>query len=451
MKTKLAIIAAVFLLGAPVFAHRLDEYLQAIIVSVGEDHIRASVRLIPGVAVSSAVSAAVDLNHDGVFSDAEQQTYAQQVLHNLSVSVDGHKLTPVLRTVNFPPPTDMKEGLGEIHIEFTAELPAGSSDRTLIVENHHLPRMSVYLMNCLAPQSRNIRLVAQNRNQNQSYYRVDYVQSGSRNDSLLSLWRSRLVSTLAPFAGVPGMFKLGMRHIAEGPDHLLFLIALLLPAPLLAVRSRWATFGGVRWSLLQILRVVTAFTIGHSITLALGATGLVSLPSRPVEVLVAVSILIAAVHALRPLFPGREPMIAAGFGLIHGLAFATTLQNLGVGAWQRIASILGFNLGIETMQLIVVCAVLPTLVLLSRTPAYKGLRLIGATFAAFASVGWIVERLCSRKYSVDLLVDCVAERGQWLALFLAIGSLALWLLDGMQVREEIGDGQPPHLTVANRP
>lgn len=124
MKTKLAIIAAVFSLGAPLFAHRLDEYLQATIVSVGDDHIRASVRLFPGVAVSSAVIAAVDLNHDGVFSEAEQQTYAQQVLHDLSVSVDGHKLTPVLRTVNFPAPIDMKEGLGEIHIEFTAELPA---------------------------------------------------------------------------------------------------------------------------------------------------------------------------------------------------------------------------------------------------------------------------------------------------------------------------------------
>jgi hypothetical protein len=67
MRTKLAIIVAVFSLGGPVFAHRLDEYLQAIIVSVTQDHIRASMRLIPGVAVSSAVIAAVDFNNDGVF------------------------------------------------------------------------------------------------------------------------------------------------------------------------------------------------------------------------------------------------------------------------------------------------------------------------------------------------------------------------------------------------
>jgi hypothetical protein len=237
------------------------------------------------------------------------------------------------------------------------------------------------------------------------------------------------------------MFRLGMRHIAEGTDHLLFLIALLLPAPLLAVRSRWTTFGGVRRSLIQILRVVTAFTIGHSITLALGASGLVSLPNRPVEVLIAVSILVSAVHALRPLFPGREPMIAAGFGLIHGLAFATTLQKLGVGAWQRIASILGFNLGIETMQLIVVCAILPSLLLSSRTPAYTVLRLTGATFAAFASVGWIFERLFGLNYSVDVVVDSVAQRGEWIAIFLAASSIGVWFVDRIRVGQEVATEQ----------
>jgi HupE / UreJ protein len=321
-------------------------------------------------------------------------------------------------------------------------LPAGNFERALIIENQHQPRISVYLMNCLAPEDRNIHLVAQNRNQNQSYYRVDYVQSGSQENSLLFLWRSRLVSVLAPFAGMPSMFRLGMRHIAEGTDHLLFLIALLLPAPLLAVCSRWAKLGGVRRGLIQILRVVTAFTIGHSITLALGALGLVCLPIRLVEVLIAVSILVSAVHALRPLFPGREPIIAAGFGLIHGLAFVTTLQILGIGAWQRAASILGFNLGIETMQLIVVCAILPSLVLLSRTRAYTALRLIGATFAAFASINWTVERLFGLNYSVDLVVDRAAERAQWIAVFLAISSVVVWLLDRIHAGQEIRHERP---------
>jgi HupE / UreJ protein len=432
MKTKLLSIVALLSLGVPAFAHRLDEYLQAIVVSLEQDHIRASMRLIPGVAVATPVIAAVDSNADGVFSEAEQQTYARKVLHDVSLSVDGHMLKPQLRSVSFPAAADMKEGLGEIHIEFIADLPAGESHRTLVVENRHETRMSVYLMNCLVPQNRNIQVTAQTRNPNQSYYRVDYLQSGGQQDSLLSLWRSRLVTALAPFGGVPSMFRLGMRHIAEGTDHLLFLIALLLPAPLLAVGSRWTAFGGVHHSLIQIVRVVTAFTFGHSITLALGASGLVSLPGRPVEVLIAFSILVSAAHALCPLFPGREPMIAAGFGLIHGLAFATTLQKLGVGPWQRMASILGFNLGIETMQLIVVAAILPSLLILSRSPAYTILRFSGALFAGFASLGWIIERLLGVHTSVDLVVDFAAHRGAWIAISLGIISIASWLRHRIQ-------------------
>src|SRR5437660_4316600 len=163
------------------------------------------------------------------------------------------------------------------------------------------------------------------------------------------------------------MFRLGIRQIAEGTDHLLFLLALLLPAPTMAFGSRWAGFAGVRHSLLHILKVTTAFTVGHSITLALAALALVPVPSRPIEVLIAVSILVSAAHALRPLFPGREAGIAAFFGLVHGLAFATTLGELGLVRWERVASIFAFNLGIETMQLIVVAATLPSLLVLSRT------------------------------------------------------------------------------------
>lgn len=433
MKTKVAILLVLLSLGSPAFAHRLDEYLQAILVSVAQDQLIASMRLVPGVAVSNGVISAVDLNGDGVFSDAEQHAYAQKVLGDLSLRADGHLLKPHLRAVSFPAAAEMKEGTGEIHIEFAADLPTGRSHRTITIENHHQPRISVYLMNCLVPQDRNIRVLAQNRNQNQSYYRVDYAQSGPQ-DSALSRWRSRLMNVLANFAGVPNMFHLGIRHIAEGTDHLLFLLALLLPAPLLAVRSGWAAAGGLRHSLIRIVRVVTAFTIGHSITLALGASGLVSLPERPVEVLIAFSILISAAHALRPLFPGREPVIAAFFGLIHGLAFAATLQHLGIGAWQRAASILGFNFGIETMQLIVVAAILPSLIILSRTPAYTVFRLTGALFAGFASLGWIIERLFGVDYSVDLVVDRVAQRGPWIALSLFVISLISWLRYEMQAK-----------------
>ena len=438
MKRLLASFLGVLALGAPAFAHRLDEYLQATIVSVELERVRASMRLIPGVAVSAAVIASVDNNADGVFSPAEQRAYAQHVLRDLSLTVDGHPVTPRLESVGFPSPAEMKEGLGEIHIEFAAELPAGGTQRTLILENRHQPAMSVYLMNCLAPQDPAIHLIAQSRNETQSYYRINYAQSELQQDSSFARGWRQLGADLSHFAGVPNMFRLGMRHIAEGTDHLLFLLALLLPAPLIAVRARWARSGAVRESLMQIVRVVSAFTVGHSITLALGASGLVSLPSRAVEVLIAFSILTSAVHALRPIFPGREPMIAASFGLIHGLAFATTLQSLGVGAWQRLASILGFNLGIEAMQLLVVAAILPSLLILSRTPQYAALRLAGALFAGVAALGWIIERLFELPTPTDRVTNRLAQSAGWIAVLLFAISVVLWLWHSVRTASASG-------------
>src|SRR5579863_9778056 len=101
-KTLAAAAAILLTLGAPASAHRLDEYLQATILSVEKDHVQASMRLIPGVAVSPLVIWSVDTNGDGIFSDTEQQTYVRRVLGDLSLSIDGHPLQPRLVSVNFP-------------------------------------------------------------------------------------------------------------------------------------------------------------------------------------------------------------------------------------------------------------------------------------------------------------------------------------------------------------
>ncbi|NOT60997.1 MAG: HupE/UreJ family protein, partial [Acidobacteria bacterium] len=156
------------------------------------------------------------------------------------------------------------------------------------------------------------------------------------------------------WAGFVGMVWLGMQHIKEGTDHLLFLLVLLLPATLLVNGKRWGGFGGSRYSLVRLLKIITAFTLGHSITLLVGALGWLRLPPQPVEVLIAFSILVSAIHAMRPVFPGKEVYVAAGFGLVHGLAFATVLSDLQLSAGPLALSILGFNLGIELMQLFVI-------------------------------------------------------------------------------------------------
>ncbi len=402
-------------------AHRLDEYLQAALVSLDKDQVQVSLRLIPGVAVSSEVTSSIDVNRDGILSNIEQKNYASSVLGDLSLSIDGHHLQPHILSFTFPSIPEVKEGIGEIQIEFTSTLPRGGENRTLILENHHQSRISAYLVNCLVPRDKAIRVVAQKRNEMQSFYQLEYVQSGGQSEISFSPG-----TLLFWYRGFNGMFRLGIRHISEGTDHLLFLLALLLPAPLLAVGPHWEGFAGVRPSLLQILKVVTAFTVGHSITLALAALGLVHVPSRPIEVLIAVSILVSAAHALRPIFPGRESVIAAFFGLIHGLAFASTLNQLGLGRWERVGGLLGFNLGIETMQLMVVVATLPSLLLLSRTPAYAVLRIGGAVFAGIASLGWIAERLLNVPNPVDVIVGAVAYHSALIAAVLFLASLLYW-------------------------
>jgi hypothetical protein len=448
MNTRLVVAATILLsLGARAPAHRLDEYLQATLISVENDRVQVSIRLIPGVAVSSVVLASIDTNGDGVISEAEQRTYAERVLRDLSITVDGKSAGPTLLSQKFPPIEAIKEGLGEIQIEFTVELPRGGPQRSIVFENHHRNEISAYLVNCLVPREPNIRILTQTRNESQSFYQLDYARSGSSPDPA-SVKRSSTIRAWMSSAGFASIFRLGMRHIAEGTDHLLFLLVLLLPAPLLALGSRWAGFAGVRQSLLRILKVVTAFTLGHSLTLALAALGLVRVPSRPIEVLIAVSILVSATHALRPLFPGREAAIAAFFGLIHGLAFATTLADLGLGRWERVAGILGFNLGIETMQLIVVALTMPSLVLLSRTGSYSLLRIGGALFAAFASVGWLAERLLGVHNSLNVVVNGVAHHAAWIAAALFLIAVVRCLIpqnslrfSGIVLREQRNEQQ----------
>jgi hypothetical protein len=431
MKDRLIAAGAILLLlGGSLSAHRLDQYLQAAMISVAKDHVDVSMRMIPGVAVSEAVLVSIDSNGDSVISETEGRAYAERVLDDLSLTLDGRKLNPKLVSAKFPAIEDIKEGLGEIQINFTADLPPGDFKRQLVFENHYQSAMAAYLVNCLVPADPNIRIVGQNRNTQQSFYQLDYQQAGSH-ESVSTRW-TMAARQWVDFFGFGSMFRLGMRHIAEGTDHLLFLLALLLPTPLLAIGAHWSGIASVRQSLPRILRVVTAFTAGHSLTLALAGLGFVHVPSRPIEALIAISILVSAIHALRPIFPGREAGIAGFFGLIHGLAFATTLSQLGLSRWERVGNLLAFNVGIETMQLIVVAATLPSLVLLSRTRAYSFLRIGGALFAGMASAGWIAERLLGIHTSVDTVVDMVAHRAIWVAVGLFAMSLACWAMRGVR-------------------
>ncbi|MDT7846723.1 HupE/UreJ family protein [Streptomyces justiciae] len=197
-------------------------------------------------------------------------------------------------------------------------------------------------------------------------------------------------SWLRGFATTAG---LGIEHVGSGADHLLFLLMLLLPAPLTAAGGRWrAAAPSARRSVVRVVHVVTAFAIGHSLTLAAAAAGLLDVPSRPVETLIALSIAVSAVHAVRPLAARGEVLIAAGFGLVHGLAFASLIGDLGLARGSLVTTLLGFNLGIELTQLLVVALLMPSLAVLAGTGAYTAFRVGVAGVGLVFSVSWMLER-----------------------------------------------------------
>ena len=209
-------------------------------------------------------------------------------------------------------------------------------------------------------------------------------------------WESQDLTVGAPGAdaeqGFLAALRLGVDHIAEGADHLLFLIMLLLPAPLIARRGRWMRTDDLRRNCKCVLHVITAFAVGHSIMLALAALGYISAPTRVVESLIAVSILVSAIHAIRPFARGGEVWIATGFGLMHGLAFASLLGQLDLSRSSLVTTLLGFNVGIELTQLLVVVLIMPSLIVLSRTRFYPAVRVTLACIGIVLAAAWLAER-----------------------------------------------------------
>jgi hypothetical protein len=171
------------------------------------------------------------------------------------------------------------------------------------------------------------------------------------------------------------------------------------------------------------VKVATAFTIGHSITLVLGAMGWVGLPGALVESAIALSILISAVHVLAPIFRGREVLIAGGFGLVHGLAFASTLAEFGLDPWTLASSVLGFNLGIEAFQLAIILATMPWLVLLARSRLYGSFRIAGASLMGVAAASWLAERSLGWANPIAPMVECLASHALWLLAGLVVLSV----------------------------
>jgi hypothetical protein len=170
MKRLMVSVALAMTLSGGAAAHRLDEYLQATLIGVTRDSVEVEINLTPGVAVLPVVMAAIDRNRDGQISPEEEQAYASAVLHDLELQVDGR--TEPLRLIesHFPSLEAMREGLGPIRLNLRAD----RSGHELRFENHHLPQVSVYLVNCLASQDKGLLVGKPERDEDQRSIRFAY-------------------------------------------------------------------------------------------------------------------------------------------------------------------------------------------------------------------------------------------------------------------------------------
>ncbi len=185
----------------------------------------------------------------------------------------------------------------------------------------------------------------------------------------------------------------GIWHIWQGYDHVLFLLTLLLPAVVLYRERRWEPRESLRDALLDIVKVVTAFTLAHSLTLTLGAFGWVYVPTRLVESAIALTVLFGALNILFPIVRERRWLLAFVFGLIHGLAFASVLVDLGLYGEGLLLALLGFNGGVEIGQLAIVMVVIPLMYASRRTSIYRRVLMpAGALVVACIAVYWFETR-----------------------------------------------------------
>ena len=272
----------------------------------------------------------------------------------------------------------------------------------------------------------------------QDFGRADF-DDELRVATILSAFRRTVTfdrSNASFFRGIRAMATMGVKHIAEGLDHLLFVLVLLLAAPLRPEyrtcdgrpRLVWGECQPARATMRSLATIVTAFTLGHSLTLALGALDVLRLPEKPVEVAIGLSIALGALNAVRPMFAGWEAVVSSIFGLVHGLAFATTLTSLGLQGGALIWSLFAFNLGIELVQIMVVLSIAPLLIGAAYGSGYTCLRYMLAFASLVAAGAWLLQRLLDRPNWLSTWLQRGAEHPlrTWCAFLTVLSLWALW-------------------------
>jgi HupE / UreJ protein len=203
----------------------------------------------------------------------------------------------------------------------------------------------------------------------------------------------------APFETFRQFFLVGVDHLLTGIDHLLFITMLLVPAMFRRDasesprRSGWIPVPRFGAAFVETIKVLSAFTLAHAMTLTSAVLGYVNIPAQLVESLIALTILATAIDNIRPILPGRRWMLAFAFGLIHGLGFANALGPLALPAGVLALALLSFNLGLEAAQIGIASLTLPFGFAFRNTRSYQAGLLPGASaVVAIIASAWFIDR-----------------------------------------------------------
>jgi hydrogenase/urease accessory protein HupE len=278
--------------------------------------------------------------------------------------------------------------LGETRLALSPEF-SGKTEHLTPVETRETGNAAVqtWRLKAIEPlRGQSVRIAGLEGTMTDSLVRVEFVDGTSWTQRLTPSEPAAVIPARQSGPAVAGVYlKLGVEHILFGIDHLLFVLALLI-----ITKGTW-----------RLVKTVTAFTIAHSITLALATLGFVHVPQAPVEAVIALSIVFVAaeiVHARRGLegITARAPWIVAfTFGLLHGFGFASALSEVGLPQGQIPVALLFFNLGVESGQLIFIAAVLSVMAVVRRVrvPLPRWAELAPAYVIGSVAMFWVIQRV----------------------------------------------------------
>jgi hypothetical protein len=393
----LASIALTLSLAAPAgvaSAHRNDEsYLY---LDVGENDLRGTVQM-PYPDIRRVLGLKLAGTADEVRAEIEAnlellQAYAAD---RTSIGADGATWDVAFDGFSVLEDKDVAEdGFGYLILPFVVDLEGGEVPQ--LVELEFTPFLAEI------PDRNNIGLIS-------NYWEGGYIGGEANELAVFSSGSPTGVidlSNASQWKNFRASMDLGVDHIRTGPDHIFFILVLLLPVVLILVAGVWYPAPTFRGSLWKIFVVATMFTIAHSITFTLAGLDILPLPpAKFTETLIALSIAVAALLNLKPIFGDREWIIAFSFGLFHGMGFAAFVDDLEISRTTQFVSLLGRNLGIELGQLVIIVLSLPALYILSRTRFYRPFFVVTMVVLAAISLVWVVERLFEKELGVNRFVD----------------------------------------------